>query len=881
VGDDFKDNEKDDAKWGDDRSSTPGQGLNALTEIRRRMEYTASGHIASLRPWVAGVGSYTQDWAVAADVHLGNIALTENESHVQMGLFVCDNSDATNWYGLGVSGDYAYMMLDIYRGTNGVQERSLDGDCHVNAGGDEDLDLPHPPDDTASELVGVRIAFEAATKTLTIWYDADGIANGYTWIPYQSLRLGSTNWDMDATSTFSIGVLANSERHTVTSGDQVYVDNFRFRGSVPRAHVFFPDYLPADPVVYGKKVYEHTQYTNATDSISSLFTTELGGPVTVPYTSGAITGVVEKGSVLGAGSYFFNDGNVVKVLGQYDDDDSGQTHMYLTSSDANLTACPESQTFREVYDGALKPDCWWIREGRGGAPQAPVGDFSLIDIQDVTVGTNVYPNAVVGWEINVSRSFKSLNLHGLDAKLGIAFPTAAQALGCFVDGFIVFGRDNGVIANGWFDTNGILESLAVLQSVSRWPGVAITGPTNAPNYTSGTSLLTVSGTARDYDGVVSVSIRNNRDVAGFACSGTTNWFYTDLPVYQGKNTIEVIVTNATGNASTGTVVVTYTGDTNYQDVLRSGALVQKIEFPDNLTTGETVTVQWDVLSYVPIRSRVDAGVNGTESNKWSFFKYGQYKGSVASPWNLYGRKANVYSFECSWPVPQKPGDFSVWFNVAQMDGDQYMIPVIPEGVGSRIDPVRSKLITRTIMSVTTNDLVGPDPQSDDTNDHWAVDQAIETVEEHQRRSGATVTYVNMPTNLVQGTVTNCEWKILSYVDVNAQFLWINLTNKQVWATCNGRPVSSVGTTYNFVDRKDGTQRYANEYTFNADFMVPTNATPGDQQVFFRCQEAAFPTSSWMSANLSADIDPRQVRMNGMYGRFIERTLQVNVSTNAP
>jgi archaellum component FlaF (FlaF/FlaG flagellin family) len=141
------------------------------------------------------------------------------------------------------------------------------------------------------------------------------------------------------------------------------------------------------------------------------------------------------------------------------------------------------------------------------------------------------------------------------------------------------------------------------------PSIQITGPTNSPTYTNLTSLLTISGTATDNVGVAQVTLRNSRDVAGYIAAGTTtNWTFTDLPLFKGTNLITAIAYDASGNSATDTVLVTYNGAIGDDDVLRSGNIVQEIVFPDNLPPGETVTVHWKVLSYVPIQSRVCAGV---------------------------------------------------------------------------------------------------------------------------------------------------------------------------------------------------------------------------------------------------------------------------------
>jgi hypothetical protein len=394
------------------------------------------------------------------------------------------------------------------------------------------------------------------------------------------------------------------------------------------------------------------------------------------------------------------------------------------------------------------------------------------------------------------------------------------------------------------------------------PGIQITVPTTNTTYTSLTNLLDFGGTAVDDAGVSHVTLRNSRDVAEYTATlVTTNWTFSRLPLYQGTNQVTAVAYDASGNSATGTVQVVYSGDDDYDNVLRSGNIVQEVVFPDNLIPGETVTVQWEVLSYVPIVSRIYAGIPGG----WFFYQNAEYKGMTVSAWNLNGRPANLYAFECAWVVPQKSGDFSVWFNVAQTDADQFMIPVIPDGVDSRPDPVYPKLIQRTVLDGGT----GVNPVSDP--DTWDKANIFETIAQHKARSAVTITSMSMPDNLIQGEPVTCEWTVQSYIAVDAQVLMLNLATSNLWVTTAATQVGSpVNTSFYFTDRVSGEKFYAKEYTFSATFLVPPEA--GDQQLYFRSRAAADPLSAWMAQNLATDVDPRPVQENGMYGRLIERTI---------
>jgi len=438
-------------------------------------------------------------------------------------------------------------------------------------------------------------------------------------------------------------------------------------------------------------------------------------------------------------------------------------------------------------------------------------------------------------------------------------------------------REGNTFGGWWTGTGGtgsqIVSSTIVSLTVNhtlyaKWiddsdttpPTVTITSPTSAATWTSPNATMNIGGTAADNVGVTSVKVRNFRDVGEYTCTGTTSWQYNNLPLFQGQNRITVTAYDAAGNSATDTITVTYNGDTRYDDVLRSGGVMQEIEFPDNLTPGSTVTVRWKVLSYVPVVSRVYAGVPG--AGGWSFFKNGTYTGFEQSPWNLDGRHAGVYAFECEFPVPEKSGEFKVWFNVAQMDAYQFMIPVIPDGVDPRPDPQYAKLLERTILPGGT----GENPVSD--TDIYDSAMRFENVNQCKMRSSATVVDLSMPDNLTPGAQVTVEWKVHSYVPVNGQLLLLNLDQQQVWLSANGTRIGNpVKTTFSFQDRATGTRHYADEYTFRATFTVPDQ--PGTQQVFFRCQTSGSP---WMAATIAAGIDARPAEYNGMFGRFIERAI---------
>ena len=414
--------------------------------------------------------------------------------------------------------------------------------------------------------------------------------------------------------------------------------------------------------------------------------------------------------------------------------------------------------------------------------------------------------------------------------------------------------------DGWDDGTELQVGTDPLD-VTDFPvvSVTITGPTAADTYTTTNSTIDLSGTLVCHAAVTNMLIINNRDIAPVPCVPDTNWTVNGLQLYSGLNHMTVTVWDAAGNLLTDTVTVNYTGDDRYGDVLWSGALVQDISFPATVTPGVPVTVRWKTLSYVPLRARLGTG---SRTDGWFLFKNARYTGSTNSSWNIGGRNATVYSFECEYTAPTNVGDFSAWFNHAQTDGGRYMAAVIPDGADplDQWDPLQSKLITRTIVAGGTN----VNPQSDAA--YYDSVHPFETLDQALMRSGSTIIHINVPTNQwTTGQVVTAEWTVLAYAAPNSKLSIIDLAQKKIWHTTPAAVLVATKTSSWHIG-----PIYAVEYTFRASFVVPSQ--PGTQQIYFLNRRAGVAGSSWMAGNIPAGVDPRPVFYNGMYGRFIDRDI---------
>ena len=87
------------------------------------------------------------------------------------------------------------------------------------------------------------------------------------------------------------------------------------------------------------------------------------------------------------------------------------------------------------------------------------------------------------------------------------------------------------------------------------PTVTITSPTSNPTYSTGTSPLTIGGTASDALGVTQVTWANNRGGSGTA-TGTTSWSASGIVLQSGSNALTVTARDAAGNTASDTLTVT-------------------------------------------------------------------------------------------------------------------------------------------------------------------------------------------------------------------------------------------------------------------------------------------------------------------------------------
>lgn len=211
-GDDFDDNLKNTAKWGNDQYFSAATNMT-LQEVNGRLEILKqSGQDAFgiFRPWIESTGSYTQDWETAVDLHLGNISL-DSGTWVNINLAVANQDDAT-------FGDALSIALDLYSDEDGIA-RGYEMIAKTNGS-----DLASAPNygyaSTADTDGRVKIAFSASTKTLTASFNGTVLGS-------MDVDDPSSNWEMTTGSVFGVAIAGSVGGTSVglSSGD-MSADNF-------------------------------------------------------------------------------------------------------------------------------------------------------------------------------------------------------------------------------------------------------------------------------------------------------------------------------------------------------------------------------------------------------------------------------------------------------------------------------------------------------------------------------------------------------------------------------------------------------------------------------------------------------------------------------
>jgi hypothetical protein len=224
---------------------------------------------------------------------------------------------------------------------------------------------------------------------------------------------------------------------------------YRIVAKQPRTY-YFPDYLPTDPNIHRKKVFQETNFLS---SSSILVTNEIAGFKKARYVSGTIVGVMD----IDPGWYYYNSGASARFLG---------AEGWFASTDTNLTAHPSCWSFSQVYDGMIVSQSYYAVKEDLSEFVGPDTQNILIDVQNVTLPAGTYSNSVIFWYLDLGKPYTTLDFHGKESELGIILPSGSETEGYSVTDFEIYGRNAGLVAGGDIEAiSGNLNSLRRLQSV--------------------------------------------------------------------------------------------------------------------------------------------------------------------------------------------------------------------------------------------------------------------------------------------------------------------------------------------------------------------------------------------------------------------------------
>jgi hypothetical protein len=201
---------KDPVKWGEEFSDGDAELSQSGDGVLR---FTAAGGTSDdfrARPWI-GDAPFATNWSIQTDVHVPYIPLAPGHTAVGMGLAILNSADES---------DNFSSQLENYRTTGQPQQFHFLNAIDTNGVGAETFSS------ASSSHAAVRIAWNAATKTLTAECDDDGPAGGYQWRVFKSFNPTLAGWDMTSSHRFRLFIVGNAELTPVTLGHNVYADNF-------------------------------------------------------------------------------------------------------------------------------------------------------------------------------------------------------------------------------------------------------------------------------------------------------------------------------------------------------------------------------------------------------------------------------------------------------------------------------------------------------------------------------------------------------------------------------------------------------------------------------------------------------------------------------
>jgi hypothetical protein len=224
TNDDFNSETEDPTKWATDLVN----GHGSLTQTNQHVEFTVQGAPTafdqSVRPWKVSRAPYTSDWEVQVDTRNTLILAGTTNQQVVAGLSIDDARGIASNEIIAVQVSGTAFSPQPYVGFMG-RLGAADTGTFVSA-----LNLPVTNG-------AIRIAFNSASKVLTLYYDAEP-TNGYTWTQFGSFGINglggadaNMSWGLTETNDMIVSIYGYAIDTAVTN-DEVALDNFQATGLV-------------------------------------------------------------------------------------------------------------------------------------------------------------------------------------------------------------------------------------------------------------------------------------------------------------------------------------------------------------------------------------------------------------------------------------------------------------------------------------------------------------------------------------------------------------------------------------------------------------------------------------------------------------------------
>jgi len=212
--DDFDDNVRDVAKWGE---SDSGLFNGVLTETNGRIEYSVSQSASfvdfATRTWRLNAGSATNDWLTTVDVNLPDLELFTEGQGVQLTLGILLAGNASHNAGISV----------VHVREGGLTRRRYQST--IQRGG---FTIPGTTIqlDRGVTLAKLQLRFTAADKVLRLEHGQEGVPGGWQEVAAYDLDSAEIDWPLAEGSSFELNLAGTSFSYRVVPADGVWLDDF-------------------------------------------------------------------------------------------------------------------------------------------------------------------------------------------------------------------------------------------------------------------------------------------------------------------------------------------------------------------------------------------------------------------------------------------------------------------------------------------------------------------------------------------------------------------------------------------------------------------------------------------------------------------------------